>query len=251
MARKPQQPDPAAAWLPIDDYLWHTCDIVADIVEGRVDRRPRMASMARLQPGERVLACGPAQRFTLRQAGDGSYRHQGGFAFGSPAFVAGAVAVNAMGNAARRRQAAQDMVPRWMPDGGGEATITEQGVYLAHPISPLTLGFTGLDAIDLPTLDAFEGRFRDVHSGHYISIRLHSPWAPLMFVLGALAAFPAHPRLLGGAWLPPGFLYKCAVYGRPVRPVPDVVPGMAAAPAPPPPPSMPPSVPPPPHNPYG
>ncbi|MFF7251403.1 hypothetical protein ACFZBU_47085 [Embleya sp. NPDC008237] len=208
----------ADGWTQYDEYLWHTCDIVADVVTGQADRRPLVASTARIEPGERVLATGAGEHFRLRAVGNGSYRSTGVAAIGKPGFVVGALALNALGNAARRKRAQQDTVPRWVHDGGGELTITQMSAYLAHPRNPLSLGFTGLDQIDLPEPGVFEARYHDMYGKGYMCVRVNTPWASLMFALAALAAFPAHPRLLGGAWLPPGFEERCAHFGRPVRP---------------------------------
>ncbi|UFQ19645.1 MULTISPECIES: hypothetical protein [Streptomyces] len=64
--------------------------------------------MARLAPGELSVAVGPASRSTWRAVGDGSYRHSSVLAVGQPAFVIGSPVGSALGNAARRRQAAAD-----------------------------------------------------------------------------------------------------------------------------------------------
>ncbi|BAC68165.1 hypothetical protein AQJ43_30155 [Streptomyces avermitilis] len=104
---------PGWSWL--DEYLWCSCDIIADLAEGRLEQRPLVATVARLEAGERVLAVGPAQRVTWRALGDGRYMHQNAVAFGSPAFVLGSMAsmaTSALGNSARRRAAANDAQPR-------------------------------------------------------------------------------------------------------------------------------------------
>ncbi|WP_331770035.1 hypothetical protein OG948_40770 (plasmid) [Embleya sp. NBC_00888] len=214
---------PADGWTQNDEYLWYTCDIVADVVTGQAHRRPLVASTARIEAGERVLATGPGDQYRLRAVGNGSYRSTGVAAIGKPGFVVGALALNALGNAARRKRAQQDTVPRWVHDGGGELTITHLSAYLAHPRNPLSLGFTGLDQIDLPEPGVFEARYHDMYGKGYMCVRVTTPWASLMFALAALAAFPSHPRLLGGTWLPPGFEARCAHLGRAVRPVQQLV----------------------------
>ncbi|MFI2207516.1 hypothetical protein ACH47Z_44080 [Streptomyces sp. NPDC020192] len=101
---------PGWSWL--DEYLWVSCDIIADVAEGRLEQRPLVATVARLESGDRVLAVGPATRLTWRALGDGSYMHRSVVAFGSPAFVLGSMAGSALGNSARRRAAANDAQPR-------------------------------------------------------------------------------------------------------------------------------------------
>jgi hypothetical protein len=219
---KPYTPASGAAqqpeWSWLDEHLWITCDIIADLAEGRLDRRPLVATAARLEPGERALAVGPAQRSTWRALGDGSYTHHSVVAFGSPAFVLGSMAGSALGNSVRRRAAAMDAQPRWMVDGAGEITVTTRKVYFGHPQYWLDLGWGGLDTIDLVAPDVFETGFRDIHHGQHTLIRLHTPWASLLFALAAVAAFPAHPRLLARSWLPPDFEQRCSDIGRPCRP---------------------------------
>ncbi|MGW1785204.1 hypothetical protein ACWCQQ_39845 [Streptomyces sp. NPDC002143] len=207
---------PGWSWL--DEYLWCSCDIIADLAEGRLERRPSVATVARLEPGERALAVGPAQRVTWRALGDGRYRHHNVFAFGSPAFVLGSIATSALGNSARRRAAANDAQPRWVVDGSGEITVTTRKVSFGHPKCPLDLAWGGLDTIDLVAPEVFETSFRNIHNGQQTTVQLHTPWASLLFVLAAVTAFPAHPRLLGRGWLPPDFERRCADMGRPCRP---------------------------------
>lgn len=205
-------------WTPLDDFLLYTCDVIADVIEGRVHQRPLVPSVVRLEPGDRALACGQAERFTMRAAGDGSYRHSNMFAVGGPTFVAGTLAVNAIGNSVRRNNAARDAQPRWMPDGFGDITATMRHVRFVHPIAPLSLYWNGLDAVDLPAPGVFQASFQDIHGHGYTSIRMHSPWASLMFALAALDSFPAHPRLLSATWLPPYFEHHAAAHGRYCRP---------------------------------
>ncbi|MFE2852741.1 hypothetical protein ACFXJO_16625 [Streptomyces lavendulae] len=207
---------PGWSWL--DEYLWVTCEIVADLAEGRLDRRPLIATVARLEPRERALAVGPASRWTWRAFGDGSYTHQSVVAFGSPAFVLGSMAGSALGNSARRRAAAAAAVPRWVEDGHGEITVTTRKVYFGCPGSALDLEWGGLDTIDLVAPEVFQTSFRNPYTGLHWTVQLHTPFASLLFVLAAVTAFPAHPRLLEGGWLPPGFEQRCAEIGRPCRP---------------------------------
>jgi hypothetical protein len=214
----PAQRENLPPWTPLDDFLLFTCDVVADVATGRADRRPPVPSVIRLNPGEHALAMGPAERFTMRAPGDGSYTQSSTFAFGSPTFVAGALAANAIGNSVRRNNAARGLIPRWMPDGFGDITITDKHVQLIHPVAPLSLYWNGLDAIELPAPGVFQASFQDIHGHGFMSIRLHTPWASLIFALAAIDSFPAHPRLLSGSWLPPYFEQHCAAHGRYCRP---------------------------------
>ncbi|MGW3951327.1 hypothetical protein ACWEKM_10370 [Streptomyces sp. NPDC004752] len=208
----------APAWSWLDEYLWFTCDIIADLVEGRVEQRPLVATSARLDPGERALAVGPATRLTWRAIGNGSYSHQSVVAFGSTAFVLGSMAASAVGNSARRRAAENDAQPRWVVEGSGEITVTTRKVYFDHQVSFLDLVWDGLDTIDLVAPDLFQTSFRNIRNGRQTTVQLQTPWASLLFVLSAITGFPAHPRLLGRGWLPPDFEQRCNDIGRPCRP---------------------------------
>jgi hypothetical protein len=209
----PHQP----LWSPLDEYLWHSCDILADLLQGQLARRPIVATTARLEHGDRALAVGPAQRLTWRALGDGSYTHDNVVAFGSPALVIGSLVGSALGNATRRRQAERDAQPRWVPDGEGAVTLTLQRLHFAHPTSELDLDWRALSAIDLVGPDVFQTSFVNTRGG-YVTVRVWTPWASLIFALAAITAFPAHPRLLGRGWLPVGFEQRCAGTGRPCRP---------------------------------
>jgi hypothetical protein len=209
---------PVSTWSPLDEYLWHSCDVLADLVEGRLGQRPLVATMARLAPGDRALAVGPAERLTWRAVGDDSYTHTSVVAFGSTGFVLGSMAASAVGNSARRRTAALNAQPRWVLDGAGEVTVTTRKVYFGHPVCSLDLDWTGLNTIDIVAPDVFQTTFLNTHSGRQMTVQLRTPWASLIFVLAALAAFPAHPRLLGRGWLPADFEKRSADLGRPCRP---------------------------------
>ncbi|MER7109818.1 hypothetical protein [Streptomyces sp. NPDC000229] len=208
-------------WSYLDDHLWHTCEIVADVLGGTVAQRPLLATRAPLAPGERALAVGPATRLTWRAFGNGSYTSSQVVAFGSPAFVIGSLLGNAVGNSVRRRQAARDAQPRWVVDGGGELTVTPRKAHFAGQNTSNELNYTGLDSIDLVGPDMVETSFIST-VGRPCTLRLQTLWASLIFVLAALEAFPSHPRLLARGWLPLGFEQRCAAMGRPCKPAAEI-----------------------------
>jgi hypothetical protein len=214
---------PGPAWSQLDEHLWHTCDIVADVIEGRLDRRPLTPTSARIDPGDRVLAVGPGERLTWRGIGNGRYTHTSVVAVGSPGFVFGSVVGNALGNVARRKAAESAAAPRWVVEGAGEVTVTTRKIYLAHPVHWLDLVYSGLSTIDLAAPDIFQTSFHNTNGGGELTVLVRTPWASLLFVMAALAAFPAHPRLLGRGWLPPDFEQRCAALGWPCRPAPALV----------------------------
>lgn len=216
---EPQWP----VWSSLDEYLWFSCDIIADLLEGRIDQRPLVPARARIQPGDRALAVGHAQRYTWRPVGDGSYTQSSMFAFGGPVFVVGALAANAVGNSVRRNNAARDAQPRWVLDGTGEVTVTLGAAFFGHPTAWLNLHWNGLDTLDLVAPDVVQTSFRNTNGGGSATLQLRTPWASLIFVLAGLSSFTAHPQLLGGYWLPPGFEERCATLGRPCRPAQSLV----------------------------
>lgn len=204
-------------WSALDEYLWHTCDILADLLEGRVAGRPLVATTARLTQGDRALAVGPGRRSTWRSLGNGRYQHSNVVVAGNLALVIGSLVGSALGNSSRRRQAERDAQPRWVLDGAGEVTITLRRLFFAHPVAELDLDWRALSTIDLVAPDTFQTSFVDTR-GQHTTIRVHTPWASLIFAVAAVTAFPAHPRLLGRGWLPADFERRCASSGRPCRP---------------------------------
>ncbi|MFB7609984.1 hypothetical protein [Streptomyces gardneri] len=217
------QPQPQP-WSPLDEYLWHTCDILADVLSGTLSRRPLLATHAPVAARDRVLAVGPANRLTWRAYGNGSYTHNQVVAFGSPAFVAGSLLGNALGNSSRRRQAERNAQPRWAMEGTGELTITLHKAYINSPSTSIhtEIFWAGLSSIDLVAPDTVETRFIN-NQGQLMTIRLQTLWASLIFVLAALNTFPHHPRLLTCGWLPSGFEQRCTAAGRPCRPAAELV----------------------------
>ncbi len=204
-------------WSSLDDHLWHSCEIVADLLAGSLARRPWIATTARLERGDRALAVGPGKRSTWRAPGNGRYQHNSVVAVGNPTFVIGSLLGSAIGNSSRRRQAARDAQARWMVDGPGEVTITCQKLHFASSAGGLDLDWKALSTIDLVSVATFQTSFVNTR-GQQVNTMVHTPWASLAFAVAAITAFPAHPRLLSGGWLPPGFEQKCARFGRPCRP---------------------------------
>ncbi|MFG2775266.1 hypothetical protein [Streptomyces sp. NPDC048350] len=136
----------------------------------------------------------------------------------------------ALGNASRRREAARNAQPRWVPDGAGEVTVALKGAYFVHATNPnrsAYLYWSGLSQIDLVAPDVFQTHYISV-ANHPITLRLHTPWASLIFAMAAYNSFPNHPRLLTGGWLPPSFEERCAALGHPCRPAARLVLGNQA-----------------------
>ncbi|MEU3400570.1 hypothetical protein [Streptomyces filamentosus] len=211
-------PTDQPSWTPFDEYLWHTCEIVADVVQGQLDRRPLVANVAPLPAGDRALATGPARSFKWTASGDGSCQHTQIGAAGSPMLVIGSLLGSTIDDSSRRAAAARDAQP---VDRGGFLRGDGQpdGRLIIRPVEPagsVLLYWSGLRSIGLVAPDVFQTHLVTA-DGAQVTMRIATPWASLMFVLAALTRFPAHPRLLERGWLPPGFEQRSAAVGRPCR----------------------------------
>ena len=69
-------------WKSADFALWRTVHMVHDLLNSRVPEY-RVETFFPLVPGEVALAGGPIGCEAFRTAGDGSYVHSSGFAFGT------------------------------------------------------------------------------------------------------------------------------------------------------------------------
>ncbi|MEV6358377.1 hypothetical protein [Streptomyces hydrogenans] len=207
-------------WTEFNEYLWHTCDIIADLVQGRLDQRPLVATPAPLPAGDRPLVTGPVWPARWRALGDGSYHHSQMMAMGSTPFVLGSMLGNAAGNSARRREAARNAQPRWVPGDPGMVTVSKLGAFVIHPTShadSIMLYWSGLDSVDLVAPDMFQTQYVSTTQVP-VTMRLATPWASLIFALAAYHRFPHHPRILTRGWLPPGFEQRAAAAGKPCPP---------------------------------
>ncbi|MFD4392899.1 hypothetical protein [Streptomyces sp. NPDC058495] len=224
----PKRPVPSQGpppWTALDEYLWHTCEIIADVVQGQLNHRPLVATPAPLPQGDRALVTGPARPSYWGALGNGSYHHTSTFAVGSPAFVIGSLLGNAVGNSTRRKEAARNAQPRWIEREPGEVTVSLTGAFFVNPTKPtesIFLYWSGLDSIDLVAPDVFHTHYISV-TKRPTTVRLATPWASLIFALAAYNRFPAHPRLLNRGWLPPGFEQRSAAADRPCRPAAQLV----------------------------
>jgi hypothetical protein len=210
---KPKQSQPL--WTDRDSALWHTCELAADLAQGRPSRhglRVLTPFRPQLAEDEQVWVEGRFELLDRVALGDGSYVHNGGFFFATgPAGLAATAAVavgTALGNNSRRRVAQARAVPRWMPIDAGLFYVSAHGFYMhsadglfAWPWNSVAAGsMVGPGALHLAG-DAVRGP---------VSWILRSDWAELVFVTWALAVHPEHPQLVTGDWLPPGWLMWAA-----------------------------------------
>jgi len=216
--RKPVAP----LWADRDTALWHRCEIAVDLAAGTVPLpRQQVASMFPPQLGydEQFWAVGPFALLEQRALGDGSYQHNGGFFYatgrGGLTATATVAAFRAAGNSSRRRAAEAAAVPRWVQVDQDALYVSRYGIHLqtAHALLPWSwTSFTAAQMVGPGAVHLLgEGANRSV------SWVLHSDWAELVFVAWALARHRKHPQLLNGAWLPPGWLQRCAEQAHSTR----------------------------------
>ena len=206
-----------------DAALWHTCAVAAARAAGRPPQPPvTVTSPVRpvLGDGEVLLAAGPLTRYVLA-AGDPTYRRSSAFFFATGAVGLAATAAvaggQAWGNRRRKRQAERAARPRWTAAGGGLLTVSTHGFYLSGPHGHAPWPFAAVDACEVGRRGLVDLVGRS--SAGPVHWLLESDWAELLFVLWALERRPDHPRLAGGAWLPPGWLeHVTADSGPPALP---------------------------------
>ena len=210
---------PERAWTDADQALLYTCHLAADVLAGR---QPRPAPCPSPFPPqfstyEQFLATGPFSLSTYDAPGDGTYSHDSSFFFATGkaglAATAGLAAARAAGNSQRRKQAAYQTIPRWIPVYSGTVTVSDEGAYLRTmqefipwdwPMirSAQMVGFN-LGVLAVPRAD---GRL-----GHWL---LQSHYAELVFVLWAAKMYPSHPQLVDGSWLPANWLHWARDQGQ-------------------------------------
>lgn len=212
---------PVPAWTQHDAALWHTCEIASDLAAGRMPTSTREVLAPfppRLGPGERFWASGGFDLLRLQAAGDGSYMHSSGMFFATGAVGLAATAAFAVGQAAgnrsRREAAAAATVPQWTVVDQGELFVSAFGFYLqSQGIWPWQWAAVNGAQMVAPRQVELYG---DSEGGpvHWI---VTSDWAELLFITWALTIHPRHPQLIGGGWLPPGWLQHCATHGYGTR----------------------------------
>ncbi|KAF0847303.1 hypothetical protein [Nocardia caishijiensis] len=200
-------------WGPFDDNLLYTCWVLRAVMDDNLAALHPRPTRMRIDPGERSLAEDRASWSLWSAVGDGSWEHNNVAAFGSAGFVVAAHLGNAMLNRSRRARAQRDARPRWVPRSAGVGMVSQWRVCFQSPDISFSLYWREMDAVDLITPDCMEFRFPD-SEGDNSAVRVHSPWAVLMFVLAAASCFPGHPLLLSGNWLPRGFEERCHIAGK-------------------------------------
>ncbi len=210
-----------SVWSAHDTALWHTCEIAVDLAAGRAPQAlPEVLAPFPPPPGDRSFwASGVFELLDWRAVGDGTYMQNNGFFFASGplglALTAAATVGRAAGNHSRRRAAADSTVPRWVIVDSGLAYLAPSGFTMHTARAPLYWPYTALSSAQMvgPRSVHFQGQS---DSGP-VSWILLSDWAELLFVTWALRCHPRHPQLLTGAWLPPGWLDRCAQHAYRTR----------------------------------
>lgn len=192
-----------------DAAIWYTRGIVAAAEAGDVAALPRLATSfpPRHAVDEVVVASGRVDVMTWRALGDGSYVHNGGFFFATGAAGLAATALfagaQAVGNSARRSQAAAAATPRWVHDWSAQLSVSTHGFYFEDA--------TGLHAWDFGSVDSMElvgpaaVSVRGTSTNGPVSWILLTDWAELLLVFWALVRHRQHPQYVSGSWIPPGW----------------------------------------------
>ena len=203
----------AKDWSSHDAGVWHTCDIAASIIHGRLNQRPEILAPfpMRFDSTEKLLAYGGFDLLVIGTLGDGTYQHNSGFLFATGAAglaLTGAHAVTkAMGNSRRRREAEAAAAPRWLKVDGGTLWVSSHGFYMQTSAGLFPWNWQAIDSMAMvaPADVHVQGQSQT----DAISWRFRSDWAELLFVVWALVRHPRHPQLLDGSWLPDGWVNRC------------------------------------------
>lgn len=207
-------------WTDADQALLYTCHLASDLLAGRAMRPARVPTPfpPQFSAQERYLAAGDFTLSIFDAPGDGTYQRDSSFFFATGraglAVTAGLAATRAVGNSRRKKQAAQDAIPRWLRRYAGIITISDHGLYLRTPQDFLSWNWALMQSCEVigfnqvvvasPTAD---GRLT-----HWL---LQSPYAELTFVLWAAARYPTHPQLADNSWLPDNWARWARDQGRP------------------------------------
>lgn len=148
-----------------------------------------------LRPGESARADVPCD-YARYYGGNGTYQHVSGVFLGSPGFVAGGLAITALGNAARRNRARQDAVARWREWQHTRVIATDQRLICYAAGRWLTFDYAAVTAFHPdPLAYQIVLEFPDTSP-----LLLTGPAAPLLAILSAASlhgprAMHEHPAL--------------------------------------------------------
>lgn len=202
-----------AEWTADDAALWNTVVIAGELDARRVPAHRTGTSFA-LQSGEIAFVGGPFALDEWRADGDGSYQQSSTFAFGGPAFVAGALIGTAIGNSRRRSNARWAATPMWRPGFAGWVVVTNRGFHLSTDHANLFWNWESISQIDVV------GRGQLVmfgeSTGGPVRWMIRTGWAELVFVLWAHQQHPDHPQYRGRGWLHPAWPEWAAHMGHPL-----------------------------------
>lgn len=204
---------PTDTWSPHDSALWYTCEIAADLAAGSpvLPRLNVSAPFPPAPPDQQFWATGPFQLLDYRALGDGSYLHNGSFflATGPIGIAASAVhlAGRAVGNSGRKKAAARDAVPRWVPIAHGGLYLSRHGFIMQPGAQLWHWAYSALHSAEM--VDRGVVQFHGNSTTGPVNWTLVSDWAELLFVTWALQHHPRHPQLVDGEWLPDAWLQRC------------------------------------------
>jgi hypothetical protein len=207
--------DGSTLWTDRDAALWHTCELAMTLAAGERPGPTYQAPSAfppRFATDETFWVSGGFALSRWFAPGDGSYESRttfiGGGGLLGVALGAATLTGSAVGNARRRRAAAEAAIPRWNVVDQGFLWVTERGVYLQS----LRAGVTAWDWWSIHTAEMVAPATVQLQADGTDPFLIASDWAELVFVVWALARFPQHHQLVAGTWLPPGWLAHAAAH---------------------------------------
>lgn len=201
----------ARTWTDADQALLYTCHLASDLLAGRQMHPSPVAAPfpPRFATDERYLAAGGFTLSIYDAVGDGSYIQDAGFFFATGkaglAATAGIAAARARSNSKRRKEAARDMVPRWVPQHTGIVTVSDHGIYLRTPQDFFAWNWVTLRSAEVAAFNTVV-LAAPTANGRIAHWQFHSMYAELAFLLWATTRYPGHPQLVDQRWLPPNWV---------------------------------------------
>ncbi|MGH3526281.1 MAG: hypothetical protein ACRDQV_14160 [Pseudonocardiaceae bacterium] len=225
MWRKRRSAAEGPGWTTRDEVLSYTTTLAAELgAGGPVGSAWEVTAPFPPTLGEELPLWGSGA-FTLhewRAPGDGSWQPNQTIAFGTGAVGAGlmigSLLGGVIGNSRARRAAEAAAIPRWMQTDGGGLYLSHRGFYL-HTDRVVAWDWASVTSATM----AKPGAVQISGTSEYgpISWALCSDWAELLFITWALTRHPRHPQLIGGQWLPPGWLDHAHAHHQPAWAVPS------------------------------
>lgn len=218
MRKNKSTPDPDT-WTVRDAALWRTAELASSILRKKLEHQPTLPVPFAVHLGgahEGIYAHGPFRLLEFRASGDGTYVHNSSVVAatgrGAIPFILGFAATQAVGNAARRNQAANLAQQRWQPIDHGTVSVSNYGFYMHTPSAIHAWPWNSINLAELtgPGQLKIQGQSQ---SGS-VNWILESHWAELIFVFWASACNPTSPQFVTRTWLPQDWLARAFIWSK-------------------------------------